>query len=204
MFNAEKLINLFDKLIKNWHSQNKIKLTNNTKNELENLVIKLLFHNYTLWHLEDEARAVDVSDEIIANVKRKIDKENQLRNDTIEIIDIYIFNELANKKIKPKKNSYSPTETLGAALDRLTIISLKIYHMALETLRKNAAADHKKKCSDKLKILKIQRVDLAQAINTTLEKILKGELIHKIYRQMKMYNDPTLNPILYKKKSKRK
>ncbi len=201
MFDANKITELFDKLISDWHKKEYDIAGLDNQKGLKRLLIKLLFHNYTLWHLEDNARALNVSDSIIADVKRKIDRQNQLRNDTIELIDSFI--EKKTLKLQKLKKAFAPTETLGAAIDRLSIISLKIFHMREETLRKDADNSHINKCCDKLNVLQIQRSDLAGSINLTREKILSGELIHRIYRQMKMYNDPSLNPVLYKLKNKK-
>mgnify|MGYP003806713645 CR=1 FL=1 len=164
------------------------------------MLIELLFYNYSLWHLEDKARLKTAGDTVIAKVKRAIDKENQLRNDTIENIDEYISGILFKKKIKPRKNAYRNTETVGAAIDRLCIISLKIYHMREETLRSDADASHILKCGERLKLLKLQRSDLGAALDLLAAKIYAGEIVQQIYRQMKMYNDPTLNPEVYKQK----
>jgi len=196
--NADYVHNLFKKNIEDWHKKLFKEKNLDKLNGLKKLYTKLLFHNYTLWHLEDKARVKDVNEKIIADVKYKIDVQNQLRNNTIELIDEYIVKLL--KSIKLKKSSYINTETTGAAIDRLCIITLKIFHMEEETNRKNVSKEHIIKCKNKLYILNLQVEDLKKAINLLITKIYSGEVEHKIYRQMKMYNDPTLNPQLYKKK----
>ncbi|MBP7652540.1 DUF4254 domain-containing protein [Candidatus Dependentiae bacterium] len=200
-FNGNFLSDFFDKEIINWHrikSSKKIYSSVLAKKVVNKTILLLLYYNYTLWHLEDKARVKNVSDSVIADVKRNIDTANQLRNNTIELIDELIEKKLNNVKLL--KNSYLSTETIGAAIDRLSIISLKIFHMKEETLRKDADSEHKIKCGSKLQVLMMQRAGLAEAINILYEKIGKGMIQHKIYRQMKMYNDPSLNPEVYKSK----
>ena len=205
--NSEKLIKIFDKYIKNWHEidgedipleilpiRRKINLNDNFFKS----IIKILEANYNLWHLEDLARDPKADDSIIANVKRKIDKENQLRNDRIENLDILIGKYLKENKIIPKTD-ISNSETPGSIVDRLTILSLKIYHMNEQTLRNDVDISHIESCKRKLNILVLQRDDLLKALKILIKEILSGEKKHKIYYQFKMYNNPALNPILYKK-----
>lgn len=190
------VVNLFEQLVKEWHCE-KYDITNlENLSGLKKFYVKLMYHNFTLWHFEDKARVKNISDAVIADVKRNIDVQNQLRNDTIELIDVYIQNLI--KKIPLLKKSYNATETPGAAIDRLSILCLKIFHMREETVRKDADSEHITKCKNKLFILELQKQDLIKSINLLVEKIYSGEIEHKIYRQMKMYNDPSLNPEVYK------
>ncbi len=203
----EKLIKIFDENIKKWHEIDgedipfedlpiRRKIESNDK--FLKSIIDILEANYNLWHLEDLARDPDANDSTIANVKRKIDKENQLRNDRIENLDILIDNFLKRNKIIPK-TEISNSETPGSIVDRLTILSLKIYHMKQQTERDDVDENHIITCKNKLKILHLQRDDLIGALKILINEILSGEKKHKIYYQFKMYNNPTLNPILYKK-----
>ncbi len=203
----EKLIKIFDENIKKWHEIDgedipfedlpiRRKIESNDK--FLKSIIDILEANYNLWHLEDLARDPDANDSTIANVKRKIDKENQLRNDRIENLDILIDNFLKRNKIIPK-TEISNSETPGSIVDRLTILSLKIYHMKQQTERDDVDENHIITCKNKLKILHLQRDDLIGALKILINEILSGEKKHKIYYQFKMYNNPSLNPILYKK-----
>ncbi|MCS7205819.1 MAG: DUF4254 domain-containing protein [Leptospiraceae bacterium] len=146
------------------------------------------------WHLEDEIRNPLIEDKEIAFLKRWIDRSNQARNDTVEKIDDWFYYHLKDIPKKPhaKLNSESP----AWILDRLSILSLKIYHMQIETQRKDASQEHREKCHQKLLILLEQQKDLSQCYDEYIQDILKGEKYMKVYRQMKMYNDEELNPVL--------
>ena len=204
---VEKLIEKFDDFIDIWHKIDgespsidvlPIRREFKINNDFQKASFEILESNYNLWHLEDLARDNDADDSIIANVKRKIDKENQLRNDRIEKLDILIDEYLKENKIFPETD-VSNSETPGSIVDRLTILSLKIYHMNEQTQRKDVDKNHILSCENKLKILNLQRDDLAKALKILIKEISKGEKKHKIYYQFKMYNNPTLNPVLYKK-----
>ncbi len=205
--NSNKLIKLIDEKISKWHQNDgedlaleSLPIRRQIKSDDKFLksVIEILEANYNLWHLEDLARDPEADDSIIANVKRKIDRENQLRNDRIEELDILIDNFLKENKIIPK-NGVSNSETPGSIVDKLTILSLKIYHMKQQTERNDVDESHIISCKNKFKILNLQRNDLANALKILIKEILAGEKKHKIYYQFKMYNNPTLNPVLYKK-----
>ncbi len=197
--NIVNLLKLFDNYIDSWHINNNTNFSNN--NIFINQSIEILCSNYKLWHLEDLARDIDADDKTIASVKRQIDKQNQIRNDNIEKLDILIYNYLKENNITPKTDDFN-SETPGSIVDRITILSLKIYHMKEETLRKDASPEHIKNCKNKLEILINQRNDLAIALEKLLKDIINGNKKHKLYFQFKMYNDPELNPVLYKKTSK--
>ena len=189
----KKIIEYQDKLIRDFHSK---KILFNEENALFKNIYNNMLSNYKLWHLEDEARRLDVGDAVIADIKRKIDRENQSRNDYIEKIDETLLTMLPSS-VTPDLPINS--ETPGAVIDRLSIGGLKIYHMAEETDRKNAAPEHIKKCSEKLQRLKLQRQDLGAALGVLLEELFNGKKQLRVYRQFKMYNDPKLNPALYGK-----
>jgi hypothetical protein len=154
------------------------------------------WHNCSLWEQEDLARRRDVPDSEIASNKRAIDAHNQKRNDAIEKIDEALLQSL--KGIDPKKSARQHSETAGAMVDRLSILSLKIKAMREQTERKDVDEAHRESCLHRLKVLSEQRKDLSACLDRLLAGAAKGETFFKIYRQYKMYNDPTLNPALYK------
>lgn len=153
--------------------------------------------NFSLWHEEDIARIKDIEPVRIAAVKRNIDIYNQARNNAMEKIDEWILNFLKNNDIN--SNGALHSETPGMMIDRLSIMSLKRFHMNEETLRSDAADQHKANCREKVSILDEQIKDLSICLENIISKLLSGEICFKVYRQMKMYNDPSLNPELYKR-----
>ena len=155
------------------------------------------FFNTKLWNEEDLARRQNVSDSEITKNKRAIDKFNQSRNDCIEQIDSFILERLPNIT---SKNAKQNSETLGAMIDRLSILSLKIFHMGIQTRRENVSVLHIETCSKKLAVLKNQRNDLCVCFDELLSDCLQGFRHFKQYKQFKMYNDPNLNPQLYAEK----
>ena len=154
--------------------------------------------NCLLWDEEDLARRRNVADSEIAKNKRAIDGHNQKRNDAIERMDGLLLASFEKIKIKPdvKLNS----ETAGAMIDRLSILSLKVHHMRLQTERKDVDSAHIESCRLKLDRLNEQRTDLASCLERLLAECARGEAYFKIYRQFKMYNDPALNPAIYGEK----
>jgi len=156
--------------------------------------------NFRLWHEEDIARSPDVSDAQIAQVKRNIDKLNQQRNDWIEKLDDWLTEQLQLRNIQPLDGARQNTETPGSAIDRLSILSLRIYHLEEQCSRSDAGAAHLESVSRKLGVCRMQRDDLSRALRELLDDIESGRKRHKTYRQFKMYNDPTLNPYLYQRK----
>ena len=154
--------------------------------------------NFLLWHEEDLARDPDATDFIIAQVKRNIDKLNQQRNDLIEQLDEYLLSHLQTIA-RPSLDARINSETPGSIIDRLSISALKIFHMEEQANRADAAEDHRQRCQTKLYVLKEQRSDLGNSLSQLWEDLLQGRKQMKIYRQMKMYNDATLNPVLYRR-----
>lgn len=152
-------------------------------------------YNCLLWDEEDLARRRDVADAEIAGNKRAIDGYNQKRNDAIERVDELLLKLLAEKD--NSKDARLSSETPGAMIDRLSILSLKIRHMRLQTLRADVAREHIDLCLQKLNRLNEQRADLASCLDRLLGECSSGEARFKVYRQYKMYNDPALNPALY-------
>lgn len=164
---------------------------------LAKLIVEQHRQNFDLWHEEDKAREPAVSDADIAQVKRNIDGLNQRRNDMITEIDI----RLAEHELAQHQNDQLPwnSETLGSIIDRLSISSLKVFHMAEQTERDDATPQHIESCQFKLARLQQQTQDLAQALQVFISDIVAGNKQNKLYRQFKMYNDPALNPRIYAK-----
>ena len=170
----------------------------NKYNKEEDLIAHLLYRKCWIdtvqWAYEDIIRDPNIEPVAALKLKRMIDASNQDRTDTVEYIDSYFLNKYKDVVVKPnaKINSESPAWTI----DRLSILALKIYHMHLETIRNDASQEHKDACQNKLNVLLEQRVDLSTAIDDLLEDISNGNKYMKVYKQMKMYNDDELNPVL--------
>ena len=153
--------------------------------------------NFLLWHEEDIARSPDVTDSRIATVKRAIDGYNQQRNDWIEKIDDWISGQLAALGVAVAPHATQNTETPGSAIDRLSILALRIYHMEEQTHRDDVSPAHLELAAQKLAICFAQHHDLSNSLSELTADIFAGRRRHKTYRQLKMYNDPALNPYLY-------
>ena len=162
----------------------------------------LLYHKNWIdtvqWHLEDIIRDPHIDPVDALNLKRRIDRSNQVRCDMVEYIDSYLLDKY--KDIVPAANARINTETPAWAIDRLSILALKIYHMRAEVERDDVDEEHRTACQKKLDVLIQQQQDLSIAIEELIEDIEAGRKYMKVYRQMKMYNDPSLNPILYAQK----
>ena len=150
------------------------------------------------WHLEDIIRDPQIDPVEALKIKRRIDASNQDRTDMVEYIDSYMLDKYKDVAVSP--NAKINTETPAWAIDRLSILALKIYHMAQEVARTDVSEEHKAACQKKLDVLLTQQVDLSQAIEELIADIEAGRKYMKTYKQMKMYNDPSLNPVLYGKK----
>ncbi|MDM4019016.1 DUF4254 domain-containing protein [Roseiconus lacunae] len=153
--------------------------------------------NYRLWHEEDIARSPTADDAKIAEVKRAIDKLNQARNDMIEKLDDAITALLERLHIRPADDAPVNTETAGSAIDRLSIMSLRLYHYREQLDRADADADHRNKVAARIDLCQQQHADLSKSLQELLDDIFDAKKRHKTYRQMKMYNDPSLNPEIY-------
>lgn len=151
------------------------------------------------WHMEDIVRDPDIDPAQALEMKRRIDRSNQERTDLVELIDSYFLDRY--KDVQPLPDATINTESPAWALDRLSILAVKIYHMRQETLRTDTDAAHRARCQAKLDVLLEQQRDLSTAIDQLLADIAAGRKYMKVYKQMKMYNDPALNPVLYGKKA---
>jgi hypothetical protein len=169
-----------------------------TKGTIEYLLYAKNWVDTVQWHYEDIIRDPNIDPVAALVLKRKIDASNQVRTDMVEYIDSYFLQKHKDVKVKPgaKINTESP----AWAIDRLSILALKIYHMNEEANRKEATAEHRAKCQEKLNVLLDQKNDMFISINDLLTDIENGDKFMKVYKQMKMYNDDDLNPVLYQNK----
>lgn len=191
---------IFDKCISDYHLTDNVDAPINNPYELKSIEFYLYLKNWidtVQWHLEDIIRNPRIEPVEALKIKRRIDKSNQDRTDLVELIDSYMLDKY--KDVEIKTDAVINTESPAWAIDRLSILALKIYHMRIEATREDADAAHKAECQKKLNVLSEQREDLSSAIDQLLTDIEAGNKYMKVYKQMKMYNDPTLNPVLYAK-----
>ena len=193
--NLSKLEESFDQYLTFWHTDppayDVLDISINP------IALELAWCNYLLWHEEDKARRTDVDDSAIATVKRTIDKLNQQRNDLIEKLDEAVLAKLT-ASVPSTDTEAINSETPGSIVDRISIMSLKVYHMDEDYRRSDIDEDHRQRSLYRLAVLKLQRNDLYKALDRLLADYVAGRKIMKLYKQFKMYNDPTLNPELYK------
>ncbi|AWH84461.1 hypothetical protein HYN59_04710 [Flavobacterium album] len=192
---------IFEQSINDYHQFDNVdQPVNNpfSKDKIEHLLYAKNWVDTVQWHYEDIIRnpAIDPVEALV--LKRKIDASNQVRTDMVEYIDSYFLQKYSNVKVKDnaKINSESP----AWALDRLSILALKIFHMNEEATREDASPEHRAKCQEKLNVLLEQKKDLSTAIDDLITDIENGDKYMKVYKQMKMYNDEELNPVLYQNK----
>lgn len=200
---ANEMNSVFDQCIAHYHITDNVDAKE--KNPFEEGTFKnLLFHKNWIdtvqWHLEDIIRDPNITPANALVIKRRIDASNQDRTDLVEKIDDYYLEDF--NKVTPAPDARVNTESMAWAIDRLSILALKIYHMRVEAERKNADEALANKNQFKLNVLLTQRGDLSLAIDQLLEDLQTGKRIMKVYRQMKMYNDPELNPVLYAQNNK--
>ena len=196
-----KLCNdIFNQAIRDYHVTDNIDtpINNPYKREtIENRLYLKCWIDTVQWHFEDIIRDPHIDPVEALNLKRRIDRSNQDRTDLVEQIDSYFRQKYADVQMLP--DARLNTESPAWAIDRLSILALKIYHMQEQVERKDVEAEHREKCEAKLNILLEQQVDLSAAIDQLLADIEQGRIYMKVYRDMKMYNDPATNPVLYKK-----
>jgi hypothetical protein len=198
-----KLCNeIFNQSIQNYHIYNNVDAVE--KNPYQPDLPEYLFYkknwiDTVQWHLEDAIRDKEIDPVIALKIKRRIDASNEERTNIVEYIDSFFLQKY--KDVKMRTDARFNTESPAWAIDRLSILALKIYHMQQEAERIDATEEHRLECENKLKILLQQQADLSVAIDELLEEIAQGKKYMKVYKQMKMYNDPLLNPVLYGKKN---
>ncbi len=198
MLSAQSITALHDQLTLDWHlSAGSAALPAGSTDFLEQ-VARQHRANFDLWHTEDEARIPHATDAELARVKRLVDRTNQLRNDLAEELDRALLAWLAVQAL-PNPSAPLHSESPGLMIDRLSILSLKIFHTREEAERTDAPAGHTRRNLDRLAILKEQRADLASCLDAVWRETLAGARRFKLYRQLKMYNDPSLNPAIYRK-----
>lgn len=195
MLSATEISELQDQRTRDWHDA----ITNEVMEfDVNFLTVVALQHraNFELWHIEDEARKRGATCEEIAEVKRRIDRTNQRRNDLAEELDRILWEWLKSRGL-PRPDAPPNSESPGLMIDRMSILSLKIYHTREEMERTDAPSGHAVRNLERLKILEDQRTDLAVCLDELWRETVDGTRRFKIYRQLKMYNDPTLNPSIY-------
>lgn len=192
---------IFKRTIADYHVTNSIDTPINNPFELNTIENILYLKNWidtVQWHFEDIIREPNIDPVEAVALKRRIDKSNQDRTDLVEMIDSYFLEKY--KEVTPATDAKINTESPAWAIDRLSILALKIYHMQEEVNRADASEDHKQNSAKKLAVLKEQWIDLTTAIEELFIDIESGLKYMKVYKQMKMYNDPNFNPVLYGKK----
>ena len=199
---SDKANKIFQEVIEKYHEKDTVEQPfenpYDSENELiEHLLYRKCWIDTVQWHYEDIIRDKHIDPVDALTLKRQIDASNQDRTDTVEYIDSYFLEKFKN--LEPKADATINSESPAWAIDRLSILALKIYHMHEEANREDASQEHQMRCKAKLDVLLEQRVDLSTAINQLLEDIAAGKKYMKVYRQMKMYNDDELNPVLRKK-----
>ena len=195
---SNKAWEIFNNAIHHYHIGDDVNaIINNPYEEgsLEHLLYSKNWIDTVQWHLEDIIRDTNINPVEALQIKRRIDSSNQQRTDLVEFIDGWFLNKYAN--VTPNIDAKINSETPAWAFDRLSILALKIYHMSLEAYRESASEEHRKNCLVKLNVLLEQKKDLCEAIDQLIFDIENGKVKMKIYKQMKMYNDESLNPILY-------
>ena len=195
---TEQCNEIFNKAISDYHIKDDVETPINNpyeRNSIENRLYLKCWIDTVQWHFEDIIRDPHIDPLEALQLKRRIDRSNQDRTDLVEEIDTY-FRELF-KDVKVLPDATLNTESPAWAIDRLSILALKIYHMREQTLRDDATDEHRARCQAKLDVLLEQRTDLSTAIDQLLDDIAAGRKYMKVYRQMKMYNDPSTNPVLY-------
>lgn len=196
---SKKANDIFQEVIKTYHIKNTVdqpftNLYDEKTNLLEHLLYRKCWIDTVQWHYEDIIRDPNIDPSAALKLKRQIDASNQDRTDMVEFIDSYFLQKYSDKQ--PKTHAKINSESPAWAIDRLSILALKIFHMNEEVERQDASDTHKHNCQTKLSVLLEQRQDLSTAIDDLLNDIENGDKYMKVYKQMKMYNDDELNPVL--------
>ena len=197
---SELCNNIFNKAIVDYHVKDDIETPISNpyeRDEIENRLYLKCWIDTVQWHFEDIIRDPHINPSEALMLKRRIDRSNQDRTDLVEQIDSYFRQKYSDVRVLP--DARLNTESPAWAIDRLSILALKIYHMREQVERTDATEEHRQKCQAKLNVLLEQQRDLSLAIDQLLDDIQAGRKYMKVYRQMKMYNDPSTNPVLYKK-----
>ena len=198
MLSANQCYSVFDRSIHDYHIKDHVDapiLNPYPAQSFEALLYAKNWIDTVQWHLEDIIRKTDIDPAVGILLKRRIDKSNQDRTDLVEKVDDFFLSEFRN--VVPKPGARMNSETPAWLLDRMSILMLKIYHMKEQTQRTDVSKEHIEKCTGKLNILLEQKNDMRQAFDELIEDIQLGNRKFKVYRQMKMYNDSSLNPMLY-------
>ena len=201
---TEKAWGIFNQSVEDYHINDDVNREETNPFQINSLEWILYSKNWidtVQWHLEDIIREEDIDPTEALKIKRRIDKLNQKRTDLVEQIDFWFYKSFEN--ITSDADARINSETPAWCIDRFSILSLKIYHMSIEASREDASEEHKLQCSQKLNVLLEQKKDLSTAIDQLLSDIENGKVKMKLYKQMKMYNDESLNPILYQKMQKK-
>jgi Protein of unknown function (DUF4254) len=193
-FNSLDITSMQDRCTASWHQE--VAAIAASLDRFERTVAEQHLANFELWHAEDAARTPGASDQELARIKRFIDQANQRRNDLSEQCDVLLLNFLSQQNL-PDPGAELHSESPGLILDRLSILSLKLFHTREEIERPGAPAGHGERNLERLRILVEQRDDLAGALDRLWQQVLAGRRRFKLYRQLKMYNDPALNPAVY-------
>lgn len=199
---SAEFFQVFNQSIKDYHINDSIETEIKnpySNNQFEHLLYQKNWIDTVQWHYEDIIRDPHIDPEGALELKRKIDASNQDRTDMVEYIDSYFLDRYKTASVLP--NATINSESPAWALDRLSILALKIYHMQEEATRSSASSEHRQQCQAKLDVLLEQKKDLSMAIDQLLTDIETGNKYMKVYKQMKMYNDTELNPVLYQPKS---
>jgi hypothetical protein len=200
--NSKDYIRIFQQSINDYHVKDNVDVTIANpfpSDSLEHLLYLKNWIDTVQWHLEDMIRLPDIEASEAVKLKRRIDSSNQHRTDVVEYIDSWFLKKYQDRTVQ--ENATINTESPAWAIDRLSILELKIFHMNVEANRSTATNEHQASCREKLNVLVEQRTDLSKAIDELLADIAAGRKYMKVYKQMKMYNDESLNPVLYSQKT---
>ena len=195
---CKQSIDIFNQAINDYHQFDNVDTPINNPFQEKSIEFYLYLKNWidtVQWHLEDIIRDPAIDPVEALQIKRRIDRSNQERTDLVEMIDSYFLQKFANVEIKA--DATINTESPAWAIDRLSILQLKIYHMRIEANREDSPEEQRNRCAEKLAVLLEQEKDLTSAIDMLLADMEAGKKYMKVYKQMKMYNDPSLNPVLY-------